>query len=547
MTDKSLQVALYIRVSTTRQAEHDLSIPDQVNHLTEHCQRKGMEVARVYVEPGASGRDEDRPIFQEMICDATGPDHPYDTIMVHSFSRFSRDGMHFEFYVRKLRKAGVSVISTTQEVADDPNGEFVRKMFNLMDEHQSLENAKHTHRAMIENARQGFSNGSPPPFGYSTHVKEKRGNKEKKVLVTNEAEVPVVQLAYDLYLGRQGRPLGLKAIVSYLNERGILRRGRKWGVSSMQELLTKPTYIGHHIFNRREARTGKRRPDSECVVVEVPAIICEDDFDRVQAALSARSPRKTPPRVVNGPTMLAGVARCAHCGAAMILNTGKGGAYRYYSCCKAMKQGKTSCTGQRIRMDKLDGMVLEHLASKVFDPERLPEILKTYMDAQEAGIASRKERLRQLRDRRNQVLASRVKLITMVETGAIEPDDPTLKERLAQLKLQANDLDGEIDALQASLLSGTPTITPEGVRLLAEQMRERFRSGPPDLRQAYMRLLLNSVVVDRDEITLSGSNAILERLAANGGSSNAPEVLSFAQKWCPRPDSNQHAVAGNRF
>jgi hypothetical protein len=33
---------------------------------------------------------------------------------------------------------------------------------------------------------------------------------------------------------------------------------------------------------------------------------------------------------VNGPTFLAGLARCGYCGAVMIRNTGKGGLYRYY-------------------------------------------------------------------------------------------------------------------------------------------------------------------------------------------------------------------------
>jgi len=78
----------------------------------------------------------------------------------------------------------------------------------------------------------------------------------------------------------------------------------------------------------------------------VPAIIDEEAFNRVQAALKARSPKATAPRSVNDLTMLASVARCAECGAAMILNTGKGGSYRYYSCSKAMKQGKTACRGR---------------------------------------------------------------------------------------------------------------------------------------------------------------------------------------------------------
>lgn len=143
-----------------------------------------------------------------------------------------------------------------------------------------------------------------------------------------------------------------------------------------------------------------------------------------------------------------------------------------------------------------------------------------------------------MRHRRGDVQAARTRLLTLVETGAMDPTDPELRDRLAQLKLQLTDLDGEINTFQNSLQARVPMITPEKVRLLSEQMRERLRSGPPELRQAYMRLLLKSVEVGPDEIRLSGSNTILERLAAQGASSNAPEVISFALKWRPGRDSN---------
>lgn len=186
--------------------------------------------------------------------------------------------------------------------------------------------------------------------------------------------------------------------------------------------------------------------------------------------------------VVNGPTMLAGVARCAHCDAAMIFNTGKG-IFRYYACSRAMKQGKTACQGQRMRMDRLDDLVLDYLTSRIFEPHRLSEMLKTYMEAHEAGAAARKGRLRQLRDRLGEVQAARTRLLTLAE-------DPSLKERLLQLKMQASDLDAESAGLQASLANGTPTITRERIDVLVTQMRERFRAGPPELRQVYIRLLL---------------------------------------------------------
>src|SRR5690606_33119775 len=108
--------------------------------------------------------------FQEMIFKAKSLEHPFDVVVVHSLSRFSRDSLHSEFYVRELRKAGVELVSVTQDIAADASGEFIRKVLNVFDEHQSRENAKHVHRAMCENARQGFWNGARPPFGYQIEI-----------------------------------------------------------------------------------------------------------------------------------------------------------------------------------------------------------------------------------------------------------------------------------------------------------------------------------------------------------------------------------------
>ena len=63
-------VALYARVSTTRQAEKDLSIPDQLRQMKEWSKARHYQVAADYVEPGASATDDRRPIFQQMIADA---------------------------------------------------------------------------------------------------------------------------------------------------------------------------------------------------------------------------------------------------------------------------------------------------------------------------------------------------------------------------------------------------------------------------------------------------------------------------------------------
>ena len=48
-----VRAALYLRVSTGRQAENDLSIPDQRRQAKAYCTSRGWEIVADYVEPGA--------------------------------------------------------------------------------------------------------------------------------------------------------------------------------------------------------------------------------------------------------------------------------------------------------------------------------------------------------------------------------------------------------------------------------------------------------------------------------------------------------------
>ena len=90
-----MAVALYARVSTTKQAEKDLSIPDQLKQMRDWCKRQGVGVAVEYVEPGASATDDRRPVFQQMIAEATREPAPFEAIVVHSLSRFFPDSREF--------------------------------------------------------------------------------------------------------------------------------------------------------------------------------------------------------------------------------------------------------------------------------------------------------------------------------------------------------------------------------------------------------------------------------------------------------------------
>ena len=107
------RVALYVRVSTVRQAEAELSIPDQIKQGQDYCAARGLELVEIFTESGASATDDRRHEFQRMIDAATSAARPFDIVLVHSMSRFFRDQFSSEMYIRKLRKADVAVVSMT--------------------------------------------------------------------------------------------------------------------------------------------------------------------------------------------------------------------------------------------------------------------------------------------------------------------------------------------------------------------------------------------------------------------------------------------------
>jgi site-specific DNA recombinase len=532
------KAAIYARVSTTRQADGEISLPDQIAQCEAYCARQGWSVAATYVEPGASARDDDRPQFQEMIYAATRTDQPFEVIVVHSLSRFSRDSLQAGIYTRDLERAGVRLVSITQDLGESELGEFVRKVFHLMDEHQSRENAKHVHRAMLENARQGFWNGAKPPYGYSTKITERRGGRDKKILVIDEGEAAIVRRIFALAAGAEGPPMGVKAIATYLNRRAITRRGRLFSTGGIYDILTSTTYTGVHHFNRNDSRRKRARPPSDWIKVPVPQIVEARDFNTVQALLQSRNPKTTPPRVVNGPTFLAGLAKCAYCEAALIQNTGKGGRYRYYCCSSKLKQGPQGCRGLRMRMEELDTIVLQQLERHILQPARLEQLLADYLSTARDRDTKARDTLARMRSEHAQTKAAITRLLELVEKGVMDLEDPELRQRLIDLKFRRDELSDEITAMSRRMTEAAPQITVEKVRALSELLRNSFRSEDPAFRQAYARLLLDEVRVSDEDIRLSGSKDRLAQKAASGQGLAPPEVLSFVRKWRTREDSN---------
>jgi site-specific DNA recombinase len=537
-----LRAAIYLRVSRARQAEHDVSIPDQRKQGEAYCVARGYQLVETFVDAGASATNDRRPEFQKLIEEGTTKPAPFEVVVVHSFSRFFRDHFELEFYVRKLAKNGIRLVSITQEMGDDPMHVMMRQIMALFDECQSKENAKHVLRALKENARQGFWNGPLPPIGYRVVAAEQRGAKIKKKLEIDPIHAETVRLAFRLALEGDDTsgPMGVKAITKYLNERRIYTRdGGRWGIGTVHGMLTRPTYIGRHEFNKR-SKSKALKPADEVIPVAVPPIIDQATFNAVQARMKARNPKVTPPQVVGGPTLLTGLIHCAKCGGAMTIRTGKGGRYRYHTCSTKARQGPTACSGMTVPMEKLDTLVAKHLEERLLDPARLEEVLAAVLDRRQERTERRREHIAELNKRATESDLRLKRLYDAIESGVADLDDPDLKERIASLKAIRDQ--SRIDADHASAMlesTGQKAITAPMLARFAKTARQCIRLPGGGYRRDHLRALPQRVEVNDGEVRIMGSKSdLLRTLAASGSGTSPGAVPSFVPKWRSRRDSN---------
>lgn len=531
----------YVRVSTRRQAKHEISLDEQERQIRAHAALRGQAVVDVYVEKGASGRNDRRPALQQLMEDARRPGRRFEAVLIWNFSRFFRDDFDFERYRRELDSVGVRLDSVTQQIAEGPAGNLTRRVTTVVDAYQSEVNAENVKMAMAANAARGYWNGSIPPFGYRTETVARLDKKDKKKLVIEEAEADIVRLIFDLYLERCGNvgKSGVIAITSELNRQHMTIRGKPFRTGTVHEILRRSTYSGVHYYNQTDSRTRRERPKDQWVPLEVPAIVSEDDFERVQAKLAKNHPKVTPARTVASPTLTAGLSKCGApgCGSGMILSTGKGGQYRYLMCDKKRTMSADACTSRRVPMAMVDDIVLGVLEEKVLAPARLKALLGAILSRTDEAVNERRKRLKARKTEKTECEGQKSRVIKLVATGALQPSDPQLVDMIKGLDARLAAIAVEIRSLEKQLAQPSRSMTDDLLARFSRLVRGGLRSKDPQFRRAYLRLIVDEIIINEDEVLVRGSREALEH-AVFLGTDARDGVLTSIQDWRTRQDSN---------
>ncbi len=154
--------AIYARYSCDKQTEQ--SIEGQLRVINEFAEREGYTIVVQYIDRAKSAKTANRPQFLQMIEDSGK--HLFQYIIVYKLDRFSRNRYDSAFYKHKLKQNGVTVISATECLTDNPESIITEAILEAMAEFYSAELGQKTKRGMRESALKCQSTGSQPPLGY---------------------------------------------------------------------------------------------------------------------------------------------------------------------------------------------------------------------------------------------------------------------------------------------------------------------------------------------------------------------------------------------
>jgi site-specific DNA recombinase len=275
-------------------------------------------------------------------------------------------------------------------------------------------------------------------------------------------------------------------------------------------------YVGEYYFNGIDGKTQKTKPPSEWVKLAVDPIIEPAVFRRVQLRREARAPAVVAPRVVSSPTLLTGLLKCDGCGAGMTLATGKSGRYRYCKCNTRIGEGIDYCTSENLPMQKLDALVLNSLADRVFTAARVRLMLESLA---KHGKDSGNQHQRQLETLNRELAAvtqGMERLYEGVEQGVLKLDD-TLRQRTDKLQMQRQAILTDIARLKTKATVPAHVLQQKHIDAFTRLVRAKLlESGA--FAKGYLRLLVQEIRVNKREVQVTGSYAALEQaVAGNGG------------------------------
>ncbi len=356
--------AIYARQSVDKM--DSISIESQI----EFCKYETRgEEHRVYQDKGYSGKNTERPQFQEMLNAIRKGE--IKRVICYKLDRISRSILDFATMMDEFQRYGVEFVSCTEKF--DTSTPMGRAMLNICIVFAQLERETIQQRvtdAYCARSRRGFYMGGRVPFGYKLEPYQIDGKRTSRYVV-DEEEAEIIRLIYSMYSEPQ---ISYNDIVKYLIENGIRNKRLPsgcWDKARIADMIKNPIYVkadlsvfqffkgqGSELHNPPEdyigtnglylyaEKTAKRKTVSlenqHIVVAPHEGVVPADIWLRARLKCLNNKQVAKPLKASN--TWLAGKIKCAKCGYALTVRKAKTKVGRYFICSRHM-QTLNGCDG----------------------------------------------------------------------------------------------------------------------------------------------------------------------------------------------------------
>ncbi|MBC8445964.1 MAG: recombinase family protein [Chloroflexi bacterium] len=502
--------ALYARVSTPQQ-EQEATIDSQVAALEMYARQHGYQLSRelTFLDQGISGAQLNRPAMNRLRDLA--PEGLFQVVLCYSPDRLARHYAHQWVLLDELRHAGVKVIFVNQPaVPEGPQGQLWLGFQGLFAEHERTEITRRLQRGKLYRMQQGELVSPNPPYGYRyIPVRELDGGR----WVEHPVEAEVVRCIYRWYTEDDST---ITQIVDRLNAAGdhAPPRGRRWQYSTVQAILTQPAYTGRAYYNRtctchetvgRPKKRGRgflRRPEhqprprEEWIEIKVPPLLAEEVWLRAKERLEVN--RKFASR--NNKRhfyLLRSLLVCGVCGRTLAGRTSDG-RVRYY----CTNRGKNRNPDVPPHACSISGRIVEPLVwEAVCELLRNPALLADAWQTHGEADAADPDEAARLQKRLRALERQRARLLDAFQDELIEKDE--LARRKRRLDAEKETLTQRLDQLnRESRRKQAKAQMLEDFATFCQQIEASLADPTPEVKQEVIRLLIDHVVVEKDEIVI---------------------------------------------
>ncbi|MEL6772965.1 MAG: recombinase family protein [Bacteroidota bacterium] len=463
-------VGIWIRVSTEDQARGE-SPQHHETRARMYAEVRGWMPVRVYDLTGVSGKSVwAHPECQAMLEDVRAG--RIEALVFSKLARLARNTRELLDFADHFREHDADLVSLQESIdTSTPAGRLFYTLIAGMAQWEREEIAERVRASVPIRAKLGKPLGGAAPYGYS---------RVDGRFVLNPDEAPIRKLMFDVFLEERR----VKGVVRRLNEMGYrTRRGKKFSSTTVKRLLTEPTAKGKHRVNYSRSLGQKKhwelKPESDWVYVDVPAIVDEETYERVNAIISDRYKPRGKPRTY----LFSGLTIC-RCGQKMYKPKNM---KKYY--CKA-------CLNKLPETD-LELIFVEQLKAFFLDPDAIA----AQVQVNDERTAEKQVLLQATHEELASLKAEMDRLLELYMAGGLDPAgfrerNQPKEERARALKDQIPIFQGELDALRMDQLSIAEVVNQSST------LYSRWDTLSFEERRAIVDTVVDEIIVGEREIEI---------------------------------------------